>query len=95
MEIKIGYNENGEYYKFIVEDTGIGIQADYQKQIFKIFKRLNDIDVEGTGVGLSIVKKIVARHKGDIWVESPVRDGKGSRFCFTIPLKRNILEHHG
>ena len=85
-EIKIGCNENGEYYKFCVEDTGIGIQEDYQKQIFKIFKRLNDIDVEGTGVGLSIVKKIIGQHKGKIWVESPVRDGKGSRFCFTIPV---------
>ncbi|MFQ5686950.1 MAG: ATP-binding protein, partial [Candidatus Scalindua sp.] len=86
-EIKIGCNENGECYKFCVEDTGIGIPADYQKHIFKIFKRLNDIDVEGTGIGLSIVKKIVERHKGNIWVESPVRDGKGSRFCFTIPEK--------
>ena len=89
-EIKIGCNENGEYYKFCVEDTGIGIQGDYQQQIFKIFKRLNDIDVEGTGVGLSIVKKIVERHMGDIWVESPVRDGKGSRFCFTIPIERSV-----
>ena len=86
--IRIDCKKNGEYYKFIVEDTGIGIQADYQKQIFKIFKRLNDIDVEGTGIGLSIVKKIIERHKGDIWVESPVRDGKGSRFCFTIPKIR-------
>jgi signal transduction histidine kinase/HAMP domain-containing protein len=94
-EIKIDCKKNGEYYEFCIEDTGIGIQADYQKQIFKIFKRLNDIDVEGTGIGLSIVKKIVERHKGNIWVESPVRDGKGSRFCFTIPLKRDILEHHG
>ena len=84
--IRIGCKRNGEYDKFFVEDTGIGIQTDYQKQIFKIFKRLNDIDVEGTGIGLSIARKIVERHGGNIWVESPVRDGKGSRFCFTIPV---------
>lgn len=91
--ITIGCKKNGKYYRFFVEDTGIGIREQYQEQIFKIFKRLNDIEVEGTGVGLPIVKKIVEQHKGTVWAESPVRDGRGSRFCFTIPIERNILEH--
>ena len=86
--ITIGCKKNGEFYKFFIEDAGIGIQEDYQEQIFKMFTRLNDIDVEGTGVGLSIVKKIVERHNGDTWVESPVREGKGSRFYFTIPVSK-------
>lgn len=90
-DITIGCKKNGEHYKFFIEDAGIGIQEDYQEQIFKIFTRLNDIDVEGTGVGLSIVKKIVERHNGDIWVESPVCEGRGSRFCFTIPIERRVM----
>ena len=85
-EIKAGCDKNGRYYKFIVEDTGIGIKENFHKQIFKIFNRLNDIEAKGTGVGLAIIKKIVEIHKGRVWVESPVEDGTGSRFCFTIPV---------
>jgi len=88
-QISIGCDKNGnDYYKFYVEDTGIGIQKKYQEQIFTIFRRLKEIEAEGTGVGLSIVKKIVEQHKGSIWIESPVKDGKGTRFCFTIPVTR-------
>jgi signal transduction histidine kinase/HAMP domain-containing protein len=88
-QISIGCDKNGnDYYQFYVEDTGIGIQKEYQDQIFTIFRRLKEIDAEGTGVGLSIVKKIVEQHKGSIWIESPVKDGKGTRFCFTIPVTR-------
>jgi signal transduction histidine kinase len=89
-QIKIGCDENGDYYKFCVEDTGIGIREEYREQIFKVFKRLNEIKAEGSGVGLSIVKKIVEQHKGKIWIESPVKDGRGSRFCFTIPISRRV-----
>ncbi|MHC4182048.1 MAG: ATP-binding protein [Planctomycetota bacterium] len=87
-QIKIGYDRSGDYYKFFVEDTGIGIREEYKEQIFKIFKRLNEVETEGTGVGLAIVKKIVEQHKGRIWIEGPVKDGRGSRFCFTIPVTR-------
>ncbi len=89
-QIRIGCDKNGDYYNFYVEDTGIGIQEEYQKQIFKIFRRLGDIEVEGSGVGLAMVKKIVELHKGKIWVESPVKDGGGSRFCFAIPISRKL-----
>jgi PAS domain S-box-containing protein len=88
--ITIGCEKEESYYKFFVEDTGIGIQENHQDQIFKIFSRLNDVDVEGTGVGLAMVKKIVDKHKGNIWVESPVKDGRGSRFCFTIPVSNTL-----
>ncbi len=87
-QIRIGCGGNGAYYKFFVEDTGIGIREEYREQIFKMFKRLNEVEAEGTGVGLAIVKKIVEQHKGKIWLESPVKDGIGSRFCFTIPMSR-------
>ncbi|MBC8548565.1 MAG: HAMP domain-containing protein [Candidatus Brocadiales bacterium] len=90
--ITIGCKKDKSYYKFFVEDTGIGIHENHQDQIFMIFKRLNDIDTEGTGVGLAIVKKIIEQHKGSIWVESPVYEGRGSRFCFTIPIYENRNE---
>jgi len=89
-QIRIGCDKNGDYYNFYVEDTGIGIQEEYQKQIFKIFRRLEAVEVEGSGVGLAMVKKIVELHKGKIWVESPVKDGRGSRFCFAIPISRKL-----
>ncbi|MEE8190771.1 MAG: ATP-binding protein, partial [Candidatus Scalindua sediminis] len=89
-QVRIGCEENGGYYKIYVEDTGIGIQEEYREQIFKIFRRLNEVEAEGTGVGLAIVKKIVEQHKGKIWVESPIKDGRGSRFCFTIPITGEV-----
>ena len=58
-------------------------------QIFGIFKRLHSADeYDGTGAGLSIVKRVIDDHGGDIWIESEA--GKGAKFCFTIPksLKR-------
>jgi signal transduction histidine kinase/CheY-like chemotaxis protein len=87
-EITIGCEENGDNYKFMVEDTGIGIQKEYQENVFRIFSRLKKIETEGTGVGLVIVKKIIELHKGKIWIESPIARGKGTRFCFTIPKPR-------
>jgi signal transduction histidine kinase len=88
--VKIGCQADTDAYKFFVEDTGIGIRKEYQEQIFKIFRRLRDIETEGTGVGLAIVKKIVELHSGKLWIESPVEDGRGSRFCFTIPKTSHV-----
>jgi PAS domain S-box-containing protein len=84
-QITIGCNESEGYYKFFVEDTGIGIRKEYHENVFRIFSRLKQIEVGGTGVGLIIVKKIIELHKGKIWIESPIARGKGTRFCFTIP----------
>jgi len=77
-------------YKFFVEDTGIGIRKEYHDNVFKIFSRLKQVEAEGTGVGLIIVKKIIELHKGNIWIESPISRGKGTRFCFTLPIAESI-----
>jgi signal transduction histidine kinase len=72
-------------YVFSVADNGIGIEPQYFNRIFEVFKRLHTrVEYEGTGIGLSISKRIVERHKGKMWVESEF--GEGSVFYFTLPV---------
>ncbi|MBU0571420.1 MAG: GHKL domain-containing protein [Candidatus Omnitrophica bacterium] len=85
-KIEIGAKTRADdFYQFYVKDNGIGIDPRYHDKVFEIFQRLKDVDVEGTGVGLSTVKKIIEHHGGKIWLES--EKGKGSTFCFTLPKK--------
>ena len=69
---------------FYVKDNGMGIAPEYHERIFGLFNKL-DPHAEGTGVGLSIVKRIVEVHGGKIWVESEA--GSGSTFLFTLPTQ--------
>lgn len=81
--IHIGCEQRDGQRVFAVTDNGIGIPAAHRDAVFEPFKRLHaQHDVPGSGVGLSICRRVVERHGGRIWVESPESDG--TRFCFTL-----------
>jgi signal transduction histidine kinase/putative methionine-R-sulfoxide reductase with GAF domain len=73
-----------EVIEFFVQDNGIGIHPDYHQRIFSPFQRLKTLDVDGTGVGLNIVKRIVESRHGTVWVDSA--PNVGATFYFTIPV---------
>ncbi len=84
LVINIGVNDvKPNFYEFFVEDNGIGIDSKLHNFIFELFTRIKEKDEEGTGVGLSIVKKIITKHNGKIWLES--QKNIGTKFYFTLP----------
>jgi len=81
--IRINCADQGAVWHFSISDDGIGVCKLHQSTIFLIFKKLHSSrDYEGTGMGLTICKKIVEQHKGNIWVESELN--QGATFYFTI-----------
>lgn len=80
-QITINCKEKEKHYKISIKDNGIGIEEKYFDKIFKVFQSLNH-ENSSSGVGLSIVKKIVKLYGGDIYVKSEL--GKGSKFIFTL-----------
>jgi signal transduction histidine kinase len=78
--------EKEDSYEFVVDDNGPGIPSEFFEKIFVIFQTLQSRDkFESTGIGLTIVKRIVDEVNGKIWVESEL--GKGSKFIFDWPQK--------
>jgi signal transduction histidine kinase len=81
--IHISCKKKNNLYEFSVKDNGIGIDMQFQDRIFIIFQRLHSIkDYPGTGIGLSICKRIVERHGGTIWLKSKINEG--ATFYFTL-----------
>nr|MBP8793963.1 PAS domain S-box protein [Lutibacter sp.] len=84
--IKIGCVQKENYWEFYVADNGPGIEEKYFDRIFQIFQRLESRDnLEGTGIGLTLVKRIIQLYNGEIWITSTIN--KGTTFHFTIPIK--------
>ncbi|MEE8452848.1 MAG: ATP-binding protein, partial [Thermoguttaceae bacterium] len=91
--VEIGSRCNGNETICYVRDNGIGIDPRYHEKVFGLFDQL-DQKVEGSGIGLSLVKRIVEVHGGRIWVESEGL-GHGSTFCFTLAAKSEPAERPG
>jgi signal transduction histidine kinase len=82
--IEVGCRTDEIFYKFYIKDNGIGFKSQDRSRVFQLFSRLRTRrQIEGTGLGLTIVKGIVEAHGGEIWVES--RMHRGATFFFTLP----------
>lgn len=85
-KIEIGITDKDQFWEFYVKDNGKGIEEVYFEKIFKTFQKLEN-NQESSGIGLSVVKKIVDLYGGDIWLTSEL--GKGTTFYFTLKKEPN------
>jgi len=82
--VKISAERDGHEWIISIQDDGVGIDSEDQDRIFEVFQRLHSQDEHpGTGIGLSLCRRIVERHDGEIWVDS--EPGEGTTFSFTLP----------
>lgn len=79
--VDITCQKQDQYWLFAIKDNGKGIEPQYHERIFKTFQKLNN-NIDSTGIGLSIVKKIIDLHQGKIWLQSEL--GIGTTFYFTL-----------
>jgi light-regulated signal transduction histidine kinase (bacteriophytochrome) len=82
--VKINAKRDRGNWIFSVADNGCGFDPEFAERIFGLFQRLHGREVEGTGMGLSISRRIVERHGGRIWAES--KEGEGATFFFSLPV---------
>lgn len=91
--VHLKLEDEGDHIRGEVTDNGIGIPAEDLPRIFDSFYRGRNVEEKGSGLGLSIVRKIIEAHQGKIWVESPYEEGQpGTRFTFTLPKRLERTE---
>ncbi|MBT31519.1 MAG: hypothetical protein CMO01_17840 [Thalassobius sp.] len=84
-KIEVSNYESDGSCVYVVKDNGVGFDMQYYDRLFNIFERLHKTsDFDGTGVGLSIVRKVIEYHNGTVWAESKLNEG--STFYFSIPI---------
>lgn len=91
--IRIEAKRDSSNWVFSVSDNGRGFNPQFAERIFGLFQRLHTRDVEGTGMGLSIARRVVERHGGRMWAES--KEGAGSTFYFSLPVSLESSRYDG
>ncbi|MAS71469.1 MAG: hypothetical protein CMP13_12790 [Zunongwangia sp.] len=81
--VEIGFKNENDQTVYFIKDNGVGFDPLHKDKIFEVFSRVATEDFKGSGIGLSIAKKVVDKHKGEIWVETT--PGEGSTFYFSLP----------
>lgn len=87
IQLEIGSEKLDDEIQYFIRDNGIGFDMKYSHKLFGVFQRLHNIkEIDGTGVGLAIVERIISRHHGRVWADSVI--GEGSTFYFTLPIRQ-------
>jgi len=91
--VTVSFEQKSDNLICRVADTGMGVSKEDQAHLFKKFSRGKDaflINTEGTGLGLYVANMMIEAHQGKVWIESEGVEGKGSKFCFSLPLADSV-----